>query len=226
MLTKSGAKAFFLIGTFLCSAAFVLLTVDTFKRMPNQTNEQNITEQVAQGKELWDKNNCMGCHTLFGEGAYYAPELTKVYERRGELFIRQMLKDPQAMFPNERKMKKYDFSESEMSALVAFFKWAGNVDLNGFPAKPPLAKESISPQAIQLEQPQVYKQTCSACHAMNGVGGIVGPSLDGVGTRRDFAWISTWLRDPMAVKADSKMPKLPLTEVEIQQLATFLSNVK
>lgn len=227
MLTKSGAKAFFLIGTFLCSAAFVLLTIDTFKRIPEQTNEKNITEQVVHGKDLWEQNNCMGCHTLFGEGAYYAPELTKVYERRGPNFIRQMLKDPQAMYPNDRKMQKYDLNDEEIEALVAFFKWAGQVDLNGFPAKPPLAKETTSSvSATALPVPTVYQQTCTACHAMNGNGGIVGPALDGIGNRKDQMWIESWLRDPVAIKADSKMPKLPLSEEEIQQLAAFLASVK
>jgi nitric oxide reductase subunit C len=53
----------------------------------------------------------MGCHTLLGEGAYYAPELTKVYERRGPAFIRAMLRDPEAMYPGQRKMQNYDFTE-------------------------------------------------------------------------------------------------------------------
>ena len=228
MLTKSGAKAFFLIGTFLCSAAFILLTIDTFKRIPEQTNEKNITEQVIHGKDLWEQNNCMGCHTLFGEGAYYAPELTKVYERRGPTFIKQMLKDPQAMFPNERKMQKYNFTEEEMDALVAFFKWSGQVDLNGFPADPPLAKQNaaVAASVLTVPMPTAYQQTCTACHALNGQGGAVGPAMDGIGTRKDQAWLESWLRDPMAIKADSKMPKLPLTEEEIQQLVAFLASLK
>ena len=46
----------------------------------DQSNHENITEAVVRGKEIWETNNCMGCHTIFGEGAYYAPELTKVVE--------------------------------------------------------------------------------------------------------------------------------------------------
>ncbi|MCB0369213.1 MAG: cytochrome c, partial [Bdellovibrionales bacterium] len=111
MLSKSQARSFFLLGTALCSVAFVLLTVDTFKHIPKQTNEDEMTAEVVRGKQLWDKNNCMGCHTILGEGAYYAPELTKVYRRRGEVFIRSMLKDPQAMYPDGRKMINYHFSD-------------------------------------------------------------------------------------------------------------------
>lgn len=77
----------------------------------------------------------MGCHTILGEGAYYAPELTKSYERRGPDWIRLFLKDPQAMYPGQRKMVKYNFSEEEISDVIAFLKWNGELDLNGFPAK-------------------------------------------------------------------------------------------
>jgi nitric oxide reductase subunit C len=47
----------------------------------------------------------------FGEGAYYAPELTKVVERRGAAWISLFLKDPQKMFPGQRKMVQYNFTD-------------------------------------------------------------------------------------------------------------------
>lgn len=78
----------------------------------------------------------MGCHTLLGEGAYYAPELTQVYARRGPLFIKAMLRDPQAMYPGQRCMVQHHFSDTEIEALVAFFQWIGAMNLNGFPPKP------------------------------------------------------------------------------------------
>ena len=138
MLTKSQARAFFLIGTGVTAAVFIGLTVDTFRRIPAQTNAAGLTEQVARGKALWEQNNCMGCHTLLGEGAYYAPELTKVYSRRGPDFIRAMLRDPEAMYPGQRRMVKYDFTPQQIDDLVAFFQWIGTMDLNGFPPKPDL----------------------------------------------------------------------------------------
>lgn len=169
----------------------------------------------------------MGCHTLMGEGAYYAPELTKVYERRGPDFIKAQLKNPEAMYPGQRKMQNYHFSDEEMSDLVAFLKWVGEMDLNGFPAKPDLAPPGATLAGIQKNPPpSTFTQVCTACHALGGSGGAVGPALDGIGGRRDHNYITTWLRDPLAVKADSKMPKLPLSEEQIQELALFLSDIK
>lgn len=227
MLTKSQAKAFFLVGTFVCAGAFVGLTIDTFNRIPHQTNQDKMTAEVVRGKHIWEKNNCMGCHTIMGEGAYYAPELTKVFERRGETFIRSMLKNPEQMFPGQRKMVNYHFSDAEITDLVEFFKWIGNVDLNGFPAKPDINTALNSDKKIsQIKAPMVFSQTCVACHSLAGQGGAVGPTLDGVGERRDREYLTKWLHDPQSIKADSKMPKLALSEADIQELVEFLSQQK
>lgn len=94
------------------------LTVDTIRQVPERSHEEALTPAVVQGKEIWERNHCMGCHTLLGEGAYDAPELTKVVERRGKPWIRVFLKDPQAMFRGERKMVQYDFSE-EIESVIA-----------------------------------------------------------------------------------------------------------
>lgn len=239
MLTKSQAKAFFIWGTAAFSAIFVGLTIDTFQRIPAQTNAQSLTPEVIAGKHLFDKSNCMGCHTIMGEGAYYAPELTKVFERRGEGFIKAMLRDPQAMYPNERKMTQYNFTEEEIHHLTEFLKWVGTMDLNGFPAKPTLAVPVAVPSsagntagteadvlAKAADRPQVFNQMCLACHMLSGQGGNVGPALDNIGSLRDREFLEKWLRDPYALKADSKMPKLPLTDEQITELSAYLSQLK
>lgn len=233
MLSKSQAKTFFLAGTAVCSLAFIALTVDTFQRIPAQTKQSEMTESVVRGKHIFDRSNCMGCHTIMGEGGYYAPELTKAFERRGEAFLRAIIKDPQAMYPGDRKMVQYNFSDEEISDLVAFLKWVGNMDLNGFPPKPDLVN-TASPSASgaadvvvkKIDRPLVFNQMCIACHTLEGQGGKIGPVLDGVGSRRDANFIRTWLKDPTAVKADSKMPKLPLSENDITELTAFLSLLK
>ncbi len=68
MLSKSQARAFFLGGTGLFTAAFLGLTYDSHKQVPKQTNQDKLTAEVIAGKKIWEDNNCMGCHTLFGEG--------------------------------------------------------------------------------------------------------------------------------------------------------------
>ena len=225
MLSKSAARAFFLGGTALCTLAFVGLTADTFQKIPDQTNAAQITPAVARGKTLWDENNCMGCHTLLGEGAYYAPELTKVMDRRGETFVRALLKDPEAMYPGQRKMTNYHFEEAEIDDLVAFFTWIGRMDLNGFPPEPSLAGGQASQDLSAKSRPATFNQTCIACHAVDGKGGQVGPALDGVGKRLDHEYLTKWLKDPQSVKPGTAMPKLGLSDAQVDELVQYLGTL-
>jgi nitric oxide reductase subunit C len=146
MLTKSQAKIFFLSGTIIFSFLFLGLSYDThFNKHDDQTNAKDLTPQVVAGKHLWEANNCMGCHTIFGEGAYYAPELTKVIERRGAPYVKGVLMSPTPWgeHTSGRKMVAYGFSEEEADNLIEYFKWIGNVNLNGFPAKPKFKIEAV-----------------------------------------------------------------------------------
>ncbi|HIH2762919.1 MAG TPA: c-type cytochrome [Candidatus Azoamicus sp.] len=232
MLSKSDSLKIFTVVTVTAVIVFLFLSYDTLKKIPDQTNEQNITESVIRGKNIWESNNCMGCHTIFGEGAYYAPELTKVYVRRSEEFIKMFLKDPLAMYPGKRKMVKYDFSDGEIDDLLSFLKWCSEVDLNGFPAEPLLKKHtqpaSVSVSTTDSIKPAIFDKLCLTCHILNGKGNRIepAPNLDGIGSLRDKSFLENWLRDPNAVKKGALMPKFPLSESTILELADFLSKQK
>lgn len=139
MLSKKQAKTFFLGGTLVTFLIFIGLTIYSFSKSNDQTNYGELSESAIRGKQIWEANNCMGCHTILGEGAYYAPELTKVvdrlnykYDDEGEEVIKSILMSPVPWQPNGRKMVAYNMSEQEAKDMVAFFKWIGNIDLNGF----------------------------------------------------------------------------------------------
>ncbi|MGV8945771.1 MAG: c-type cytochrome [Lutibacter sp.] len=152
MLSKKQARAFFLGGTLVTFLIFIGLTIYSFSKGNDQTHSENITAEVVRGKEIWESNNCMGCHTILGEGAYYAPELTKVvdrlnqkYDGNGETVIKSILMSPSPWQLNGRKMVAYGMTEQEASDVVAFFNWIGKIDLNGFDrVVSPLAKEKMN----------------------------------------------------------------------------------
>ncbi len=241
MLTKSQARTFFIGFTVLFSGVFLALTVDTIRQVPERSNEDQLTAEVIKGKEIWEANNCMGCHTILGEGGYYAPELTKVVERRGEAWIRVFIKDPAAMYPGRRQMVKYDFSEEEITQVIAFLDWVGKIDTNGFPRKPDMTTAGIvssanaatttttaaSPATTASTEalpaaPTYFTQVCQGCHAVGGTGGAVGPALDGVATRYTPEKLDAWLKDPQSVKPGTAMPNLSLPDTTRTELVTWL----
>lgn len=232
MLSKSQARTFFITMTAGFSCVFLWLTVDTVRQTPERSNAQTLSSEVVHGKELWEQNNCMGCHTLLGEGAYYAPELTKVYERRGAAWMKLFINDPQAMFPGQRKMVDYDFTDEELDALVAFFKWVGEIDTNGFPAEPDLKQASLVPVPAGggpdkiASAPSVFTGVCSACHSVGGNGGTIGPALDDVATRYTAESMDAWLKDPQAIKPNTAMPNLGLSDEVRAELTTWLMTLE
>lgn len=229
MLTKSQARLFFLGGTIFFSVIFVMLTVDTLRQIPERQNSDQMTESVVRGKMIWDSENCMGCHTILGEGAYYAPELTRVVERRGEEWIRIFIRDPQAMYPGQRKMVQYDFTEDQITDVIAFLDWIGKIDTNGFPPDPDMAPATtlaVVPAASAAPRPAYFDTVCIACHAVNGQGGNVGPALDGISSRMDAAALDEWLANPQAIKPGTAMPNLGLSDDIRTELVNWLGTLE
>ncbi len=138
-MNKRQARLFAIGSTVVTAVAFLGLTIDSHRQFPKLTNAQNITPQVTHGKDVWHKNNCINCHTLFGEGAYYAPDLTKIAQHRGAAYLQAYLKDPSKFYDEKRHrrlMPKQDMTDTEIADLVSFLDWVSKVDNNGWPPRP------------------------------------------------------------------------------------------
>ena len=102
--TKAMARNIFYGGSVFFILLFLVLTFDTHRELPKRDNRQAITPQVALGKHVWEVNNCIGCHSLLGEGAYFAPELGNVYQRRGPEFIKTWMQIQPTGAPGRRRV--------------------------------------------------------------------------------------------------------------------------
>jgi nitric oxide reductase subunit C len=107
-------------------------------------SEDEARALVTHGKLTVQAKNCMNCHTLLGNGAYYAPDLTKSWldpawgsESVREELMLEFLMDPSTnarTFGGGRRMPHLGLDEDEAHAAVAFLKWMSTIDTNGFPA--------------------------------------------------------------------------------------------
>lgn len=144
-MNKRQARLFAIGSTVVAALAFLGLTIDSHRQFPKLTNAQNITPAVTHGKDVWHKNNCINCHTLFGEGAYYAPDLTKIAQHRGAAYLQAYLKDPSKFYDEQRHrrlMPKQDMTDVEIADLVSFLDWVSKVDNQGWPPRPILVTGS------------------------------------------------------------------------------------
>ena len=106
-------------------------------------SEEESKQLVTKGKLTIQGKNCINCHTLLGNGSYYAPDLTKAWLDPGwgsesirEQLMIDFLMDPSTnarTFGSGRKMPKLGITEEEARGIVAFLKWMSAIDTNGFP---------------------------------------------------------------------------------------------
>lgn len=131
--TKQMARNMFYGGSVFFILVFIGLIFDTEQRIPARSNAEAITPAVVAGKQLWETRNCIGCHTLLGEGAYFAPELGNVYERRGPEFIKAWIQAQPTHTPGRRQMPQFNFTEQQLNDMVEFLKWTGKINTEKWP---------------------------------------------------------------------------------------------
>lgn len=201
-MTKRQTRAFFLAGTGLFTAVFIALTVDTHRQVPALTHADRITPQVIAGKHVWHRKNCINCHTLLGEGAYYAPDLTKIAQQRGAAYLKAFLQEPSRFYSearDRRLMPNLKLSGQEIDELIAFLTWVGGIDTQGWPPRPILVSGASIPgtdvgappptaaSADPVARGEALFQTtppgCNTCHSVALGVNLVGPSLAGIATR-------------------------------------------
>jgi len=142
VLTKSMARNIFYGGSLFFIVVFVGMTAHShFYILNESTDREGLTENVARGKRVWEINSCINCHTILGEGAYFAPEVGNVMTRWG------VADDPEAAFETlkawmesmptgiegRRQMPQFNLSDQEIRDLSDFLLWTNTIDTQNWP---------------------------------------------------------------------------------------------
>lgn len=191
----SGNRLFFAACLLISAALLMALTTDTLRPRP-------MSSEANAGMGLWQAKNCEGCHTLYGQGGAYAPDLTHIYSQRGADYLREFLANPAAFHPNQRPMPTFGLTVSETGHILAFLQWAGEQDIAArWPPRPIQISGGVSLESsssdstsqITSDDPvergaALFKSPpaiCSTCHALQPDVVVVGPSLAGIATRAE-----------------------------------------
>lgn len=142
VMTKSMARNIFYGGSLFFILIFVGLTMHSHRYIvTTSTDAEGLTESVVLGKHVWEKHACINCHSLLGEGAYFAPEVGNVMTRWG------VDDDPEAAYETlrgwmeamptgiegRRQMPFFELTDEEYRGLADFLLWTGTIDTQGWP---------------------------------------------------------------------------------------------
>jgi nitric oxide reductase subunit C len=209
-MTKRQTRIFAYVSSFGFAAVFLVLTFHSHSRFPELTHSQNITPEIVAGKDVWHKNNCINCHTLLGEGAYFAPDLTKITQQRGVPYLTAFLKDPAQFYSNQkhrRLMPNPNLNDEEIAQVIAFLDWVSKIDNQGWPPRPILVSGGTFPGTAAIgtvegaptepgagltahaaQGQAIFRSpaaACSACHSVSPGVNLAGPSLAGMAQRAE-----------------------------------------
>ena len=140
-LTKSRARNIFYGGSLFFLVVFVALTVHSHVYIVNEsTDSAGLSDGVARGKDVWEEHSCINCHTLLGEGAYFAPELGNVWVRGGKddpdgarESLKAWMQSQPTGIEGRRQMPQFNLTDQELEDLVDFLEWTSRIDTQGWP---------------------------------------------------------------------------------------------
>ena len=135
-------------------------------------------DEIAEGKQLFAAE-CASCHGVDGSGQL-GPNLHGITQRLGDQGVFAIIRNGTGGMPPVMALN--DHRAWEVIGYVRTLGGAGAMEAaNGDPAKGQAVYDANG---------------CSACHAINGVGGGVGPQLTAIGRSRAPRYLHDFLLDP------------------------------
>ncbi|MBJ6750402.1 c-type cytochrome [Geomonas anaerohicana] len=92
-------------------------------------------------------------------------------------------------------------------------------------AQAPAPKQS--PARLELLGEELFNERCRDCHIVKDKGGVVGPELSHVGSKRDRRFLEQVIREPAKVYPGTAMPPYDtFSKKQIDSLVDYLSGLK
>ncbi|MEO2015281.1 MAG: c-type cytochrome, partial [Fuerstiella sp.] len=187
-------------------------------------DEPSLAWIDARGRHVADAHRCAACHqNNSGMTAMQAPALDRVKGSQSAGTLVQRLMNPSAIVDNSH-MPNFGLNNQEANSVAAFLLSVskGVQKENGITFK----KDDAAAGTKLLNS-----LGCVACHRLPGTPEDTvplaepyeGPELVKVGQRRTAEWIDRWLKDPVSLNTDHRMPVFELSNDERRQLVAVLT---
>ena len=108
---------------------FVALSAFSFMKSRGQVTPDTVSYgsyHAEQGKRVFQAYNCMGCHTIVGNGAYLGPDLTEEYARVGPAWLAAFLPSagswPTTAAVSMQLQNPNQLEDTKIAAIAAYYK--------------------------------------------------------------------------------------------------------
>ncbi|QGP93607.1 Nitric oxide reductase subunit C [Neomoorella glycerini] len=97
--------------------------------------EEPWPQGAIAGKKIWQKNGCVECHTLLGNGGYAGVDLTRITANSSREELVTFLTRPPVMRP-ARRQRHPALAREEAERLLDYLEQVSKIDTRGWPPPP------------------------------------------------------------------------------------------
>lgn len=164
------------------------------------------------GVNYFRMEHCDSCHNVTGDSPKNGPNLINTAKRHDTAWLMAHFKDPNSLTPGTA-MTPVNLSEAQLRDLLALM----------LKLTPDNAEVVDTAPDFAVQGALIYqKNNCGACHSVNGVGGKIGPPLNGIGNRRNEAWVIEHFQNPQKMSPGTPMPAFKFQPGDMQNEVSYL----
>src|SRR5580704_12152427 len=199
------------------------LTLAAVKSTPPQTAASSIdfsgptqwmqlTPSEMAGVAYFRQENCAACHNVTGDTPKGGPNLVNTARRHDADWMMAHFKAPGTVTPGSA-MTPVNLTDAQLKDLLALMQ----------KLTPDNAEVVDSAPAFATAGALIFqKNNCGTCHSINGVGGKIGPPLNGLDSRRSEAWVIEHFQDPKKMVPTTPMPAYKFPDPDMQNEVSYL----
>lgn len=180
--------------------------------LPSTRDWTRLSPEELAGVGYFRQEQCGTCHNLVDGEPKPGPNLAAVTPRKPADWMIAHFKNPSQVIPGSN-MPPIHLADAQLNALSSFL----------LRLTPENAVSVSDAPAAAVKGAEIYVTNgCSSCHKVNGMGPDIGPSLNGVASRRTPDWAKKHFVNPAALSPGSVMPPFRLSPEDESALVEYL----
>jgi mono/diheme cytochrome c family protein len=222
-------------------------TESSCQKCHTQEWEVESAANLNLGRRLFDELGCFGCHPVDGYSGFrkVGPDLTRLSGKVNPGWLVRWIGDPMGLRTGTRMPSFWPEAsdedghvregspqvakrDDEVLAIAAYLWVNSSPDIAENPGE-------IAGDAVQGEH--LFRSVgCVGCHRPDAlglpplserkVGRDFAPNLSHIGSKSNYDWLFSWIRNPKRHSPDTKMPSLRLAKQEVADIAVYLMTLK